>query len=113
MQLDRLYACLEEWRDSYDRSNVESEMGTGYPRESLVIQCGGASSVDAFDNMYDDTLSTVVIEIEAMVDSLSFPQRDAIRHQWLKESKCWPTHEIDYAEALCKLMSLAEKRGLE
>lgn len=113
MTLERLYQCLEEWQEYYKHSNVETEFSLGYPRESLVIQCGGSSSPDTFDHMCDEIDSAVVRHMDSMVDSLNFPQRDAIRHSWLGESKCWPTHELDYDEALFNLLKLADKRGLE
>mgnify|MGYP000338847712 CR=1 FL=1 len=113
MTLSRLYECLEEWRDYYKHSSVESEFGLGFPKESLVVQSGGSSSKETFDHMCDDMDSKVVRMIDAMVDSLTFPQRDAIKHQWLKEYKCWPTHEMDYDQALGELLRLADKRGLE
>lgn len=113
MTLSRLYECLEEWRDYYKHSSVESEFGLGFPKESLVVQCGGSSSPDTFDHLCEDIKSFVVKTLDAMVDSLTFPQRDAIRHQWLKERKYWPTHELDYDQALSELLRLADKKGLE
>lgn len=113
MILARLHECLEIWRDSYKHQNIEKEFQLGYPSQSLVLCSGGASSVDTFDNMCDELDAKTAIAMDAMIDSLKFPHRDAIRHQWLGEAKKWPTHEMDYADALDVLMRLAEKRGLE
>lgn len=113
MQLDRLYQCLEEWQNYYKHSNVEKEFNLGYPSQSLVVQSGGGSALDAFDHMCDDMDSEVVRSMDAMIDSLKDPQKDAIRHQWLGEPKKWPTHELDYDEALFNLMNMADKRGME
>ena len=79
---------------------------------SLVVQCGGSSSPDTFDHMCEEIDSKVVRDIDALIDSLSFPQRDAMRHKWLGNSKTWPTQEMDYADALESLLKLAEKRGM-
>lgn len=113
MTLSRLYWYLENWRDYYKTNDVAREMQLGYPKESLMLQSGGASSVDAFDEMCDAMEVQLAITFDALIDSLKFPHRDAIHHQWLGNAKCWPTHEMDYSDALDRLMRLAEKRGME
>jgi hypothetical protein len=112
MTLSRLYELMETWRDYYQTNDVAKEMQLGYPVQSLVVQCGGGSSVDAFDEMCDAIDVKLALQVDALIDSLKFPQRDAIHHQWLGNAKCWPTHEIDYDEALDRLMILSEKRGM-
>lgn len=113
MTLSRLYEYLEIWRDYYQINNVEQEMQLGYPKQSLVIMTGGGSSIDAFDEMCDAVDVKLALELDALIDSLKFPHRDAIHHQWLGNAKVWPTHEMDYSDALDRLMRLAEKRGME
>ena len=110
MNRDRMIYHLENWRDFQDVDPVRSRLG--FPRSSVGFQTGTDSVEEVFDILCEEVDAAAARAMDAIVDSLSFPHRDAIRHQWLREKKCWPTHEYDLECAYECIMTLADKRGL-
>jgi hypothetical protein len=108
MQRDRLEYHLENWAH-WMRSDREQ---LGYPRRSLMISSGGASSIDAFEIMCDEADAKAAKQIDALIDSLVSPQRVAINHHWLQVKHCYPTQEYDLEMAYAELISMANKRGI-
>jgi len=84
----------------------------GYPSKSLCMSSGGGSSDDEFEHMCSEVDIKCAQSIDSIIDSLSMPQKTAINHVWLKVKHNYPTHEMDYAEALESIIRLALKRGV-
>lgn len=84
----------------------------GYPSKSLCISSGGASGEDEFDIMCEEVDIRCAQIMDGIIDSISMPQRVAVNHVWLHVKHCYPTHELDYEEALEHIGKLADKRGL-
>ena len=108
MTLDRLEWLLENWVDWMRRDTHK----LGYPAKSLMIASGGASGIDEFECMCDEADSKAASMLDAIIDSISMPQRTAINHQWLKVSHHYPTQELDLEYAYTAIIKIADKRGL-
>lgn len=85
----------------------------GYPSKSLCISSGGASGEDEFDIMCEEVDIRCAQIMDGIIDSISMPQRVAVNHVWLHVKHCYPTHALDYEEALEHIGKLADKRGLQ
>lgn len=108
MTLDRLEWHLSNWCDWMRRDTHK----LGYPAKSLMIASGGASGIDEFECMCDDADTNAASLLDAIIDSISMPQRTAINHQWLKVAHHYPTHALDIDEAYTAIIKIADKRGL-
>lgn len=108
MTLDRLFWLLENWADWMRRDTHK----LGYPAKSLMVMGGGAIGADDFEILCDDADSHAATMLDAIIDSISKPQRTAINHQWLKVAHHYPTQELDIDEAYTAIIRIANKRGL-
>ena len=88
-----------------------NEEKTGYPKKSLVLSCGGASSIDAFEIMADESDVKVLEEIDAIIDSLPKLQKQAIYANYLEETKP-DNYEDNLGMALDNLLTIASRRGI-
>jgi hypothetical protein len=110
MNRERMTYHLENWRDAQNVDPVKQRLG--FPASSVGFQTGTDSVEDVFDILCDEVDSAAARAMDAIIDSLRKPQKDAIRHQWLREKLVWPTHEMDLEMAYESIMLLADKRGL-
>lgn len=108
MTLDRLEWLLENWVDWMRRDTHK----LGYPAKSLMIASGGGSSTEEFEIMCDDADAHAASMLDAIIDSISMPQRTAINHQWLKVAHHYPTNDLDLDEAYTAIIKIADRRGL-
>ena len=106
---ERLAWHLANWAD-YMRQPSHK---LGYPAKSLMIATGGGSSDEEFEIMCDEVDTKCAQSIDSIIDSITSPQRTAINHVWLKVKHHYPTHDLDYVEALEHIKKLAYKRGLQ
>lgn len=108
MTLERLFWLLENWAEWMKRDAHR----LGYPAKSLRIASGGESGIDEFECMCEDADSNAASMLDAIIDSISLPQRTAINHKWLKVSHHYPTQELDLDEAYTAIIKIANKKGL-
>ena len=109
MRFDRLQWHLGNWRDWMKHD----DSGLGFPKASLCFQSGGGASADTFEVLCEEVDTKCALEMNALIDSLTFPYKTAINHVWLKVKHHYPTKDLDYSIALEKLLILAEKRKME
>ena len=108
MNIDRLEWHLENWSDWMKRDTMQ----LGYPAKSIMIMGGGAIGADDFEILCDNADSHAASMIDAIIDSISMPQRTAINHQWLKVAHHYPTQALDLDEAYTAIIKIADRRGL-
>ena len=106
IEQSQLEMYLHIWIDAQDGNKVSLES-----KNSSVYKSFGGTSTH-FEDLLSKADSYAAQVIDVLVDGLQFAKRDAIRHQWLGELKCWPTHEMDLEDAYLDLRRLADKRGL-
>jgi hypothetical protein len=102
---------LISWLTLWSRWMQINEEKTGYPKKSLVLSCGGASSVDAFEIMADESDLKVLEEIDAIIDSLLKSQKQAIYANYLKEQQP-DNYEHEFEMAMDNILTIATRRGL-
>lgn len=110
MNRDRLEWHLGNWRDSYKVDPVRQRLG--FPQSSVGFQTGTDSVEDVFELLCDEVDAAAARAIDAIVESLKPPQQVAVKHTWLGEKKCWPTHEMDLEMAYESIMVMADRRGI-
>jgi hypothetical protein len=108
MDIDRLQWHLENWTEWMSRDTVK----LGYPAKSLMVIGGGAVGADDFEILCDSADSHAASMIDAIIDSISLPQRTAINHQWLKVTHHYQTQDLDILEAYDAIIKIADRRGL-
>jgi hypothetical protein len=91
----------------------------GYPSKSAGFLSGGGSSADEFEIMCETGDIGCAVQMNVLINGdgkhrgLPLPMVTAINHKWLNNRHHYPTHELDYVEAVERLMYLANKRGLQ
>jgi len=108
MQTDRIEWHLHNWAEYMRRPTHK----LGYPSKSLCLSSGGSSGADEFEIMCDNADASSAQAIDSIIDSISQPQRIAVNHEWLKTNHHYPTHLMDYDEAIQSISRIADKRGL-
>ena len=109
MTFDRMEWHLGNWSEWM---HIDSHK-LGYPSKSACMLSGGASGEDEFEIMCETADIQCAMSLDSLMHSLSQPQTVAINHAWLNNRHHYPTHELDYVEAVERLMYLANKRGLQ
>jgi len=105
MTIERLLELLDKWQ-SYMKSDNNK---LGYPRKSLGMSSGGASTYDAFDDMYEDVEADNVRTVDAVIHSLPQEQQQAIYARYLKTKK--PLYyEIKLELAIDNLLTIVGRR---
>lgn len=107
MTNDRLEWHLGNWAVYMQHDNAR--LGA---KISSLYGSGGVSGEDEFEIMCEVADKKAAQAIDACIESLKKPQRTAINHVWLGVAFFWPTHDMDYDDAINSLLSLAEKRGM-
>jgi hypothetical protein len=109
MNIDRLEWHLENWVKLMQHGDSHK---LGYPSKSLCMMGGGAIGEDDSEIMGEEADTVAANALDAIIDSISLPQRTAVNHHWLGVWHHYPTQELDLDEAYTAIMKLADKRGL-
>lgn len=108
MECSNINFLLEIWRDWMQQDSTR----LGFPKRSLFIASGGAASDDTFDILCEESDASAARTMNAIINSISLPQRTAINHAWLKVEHHYPTQDLDYELAIENIIKLCKKRGL-
>ena len=105
MDINRVKNILEDWALYMKVDNHK----LGYPSKSILINSGGESSHEVFEQMIDDMDFHNVQAMDAIIDSLEPLQKQAVYSRYLKEKK-----PVEYTRllslAMDNIITLASRR---
>ena len=105
MDINRVKLILEDWALYMKVDNHK----LGYPEKSILINSGGESSHEVFEEMIDAMDFHNVKAMDAIIDSLEPLQKQAIYARYLKEKK-----PVEYTRllslAMDNIITLASRR---
>ena len=105
MDINRVKLILEDWALYMKVDNHK----LGYPSKSILINSGGESSHEVFEQMIDDMDFNNVKAMDAIIDSLEPLQKQAVYARYLKEKK-----PVEYTRllslAMDNILTLASRR---
>lgn len=105
MDINRVKIILEDWALYMKVDNHK----LGYPSKSILINSGGESSNEVFEQMIDDMDFHNVQAMDAIIDSLEPLQKQAVYARYLKEKK--PVEYIRLLSlAMDNIITLASRR---
>ena len=105
MDINRIKSILDDWA-LYMK--VDSNK-LGYPAKSILINSGGESSNEAFEEMIDAMDLKNAITMDAIIDSLEPLQREAVYARYLKQKK--PAEYVRlFSLAMDNIMTMASRR---
>ena len=105
MNLEYLKHLLSLWT----RWMKHDDYNLGYPKRSLGMSSGGASTEDTFDEMYDDLELNKVRTLNAVINELNHEERKAVHHFHLG-SKAPMYKELKYEIAIENILKNISKR---
>ena len=103
MNIEYLMYLLDEWA----RWMKKDEHGLGYPKRSLGISTGGASS--SFEEMYENGELEKIKTVDSVIHSLDNQQRDAIYARYLGSKKPM-YYELKLSHAVDNLLTIVGRR---
>lgn len=109
--IDDNTSIVEAALDNWARCNRSGGIRLGYPTKSIGLHCGGASTVDTFDNTCDDLDLAAGDAMDTIIGDLSMPERSAIYHRWLGCRKM-AEYENSLSDAYDKILLQINKKGL-
>jgi len=83
--------------------------GLGYPKKSLGMSTGGASTDDSFEEMFEAAELKKIQTIDAIISSLKKEERDAVYARFLGSKKPH-YYEMKLQMAFHSIMNQAKKR---
>lgn len=102
-EADRLLHTWAGWsRDARDGSR-------GYPSSSTGFRSGGASSVDAFENLCTGSDIASAKSVDAIIDSLPVAHRRALYEFYLGNGEL---HVGQLQDAVAAFLTAARRRGV-
>lgn len=105
MTLEDLLDLLDEWA----KWMRHDDPGLGYPKKSIGISTGGASSNDSFENMLEQSDNQRIKALNAAIYSLDNEESSALYHRYLKTKKPF-YYELKLQIALDKLLIIVERK---
>lgn len=103
MNIEYLMYLLDEWA----RWMKKDDHGLGYPKRSLGISTGGASS--SFEEMYENGELDRIKTVDSVIHSLDNQQRDAIYARYLGSKKPM-YYELKLSHAVDNLLTIVGRR---
>lgn len=103
MNIEYLMYLLDEWA----RWMKKDDHGLGYPKRSLGISTGGASS--SFEEMYENGELDKIKTVDSVIHSLDNQQRDAIYARYLGSKKPM-YYELKLSHAVDNLLTIVGRR---
>jgi len=105
MNLEYLEYLLSLWA----RWMRHDDLGLGYPKRSLGMSSGGASTEDSFDELFEGSEREKVRSLDTIINSLEEGQKKSIYHVYLG-SKPPSLQDYKFQLAMDNLLTLATKR---
>jgi hypothetical protein len=105
MRIARLMDILDDWARWMKRDSHR----LGYPSKSSYFSSGGESTSEVFEDMVSKSDMENIKIIDAIIDGLPKPQRNAINYRFLRGKKPM-YYERDLGLAIDNLLTIASRR---
>ena len=105
MKLSRLLDLLDNWAKWMKQDNHK----LGYPSQINYFSTGGASTLETFNEMIDESEYKNIKIIDACIHSLETEQKKAIYAKWLNEKKPM-YYDLKLDLAMDNLMTMLSRR---